>query len=79
MTAKERARLHGFWTHKKTGQRIAISRVTLYGEAHARKVNSLGHEVTKGNYVGARSEGRLCEKYDLGNGQEINLYRCVIT
>ncbi|MBJ8078476.1 MULTISPECIES: hypothetical protein [Bacillus cereus group] len=45
MTAKERARLHGFWTHKKTGQRIAISRVTLYGEAHARKVNSLGHEV----------------------------------
>ncbi|PFW86546.1 hypothetical protein COL32_30415 [Bacillus pseudomycoides] len=45
MTAKERARLHGFWTHKETGQRIAISRVTLYGEAHARKVNSLGHEV----------------------------------
>ncbi|MBO1628215.1 hypothetical protein CN288_19125 [Bacillus sp. AFS023182] len=45
MTAKERARLHGFWTHKKTGKRIAISRVTLYGEVHARKVDSLGHEV----------------------------------
>lgn len=45
MTAKERARLHGFWTHKKTGQRIAISRVTLYGEAHTRKVDSLGYEV----------------------------------
>ncbi|PEB52474.1 hypothetical protein COO03_11875 [Bacillus sp. AFS098217] len=45
MTAKERARLHGFWTHKQTGERIAVSRVTMYGEAHARTVDSLGHEV----------------------------------
>ncbi|PFW57862.1 hypothetical protein [Bacillus sp. AFS075034] len=44
MTAKERARLHGFWTHKQTGERIAVSRVTMYGEAHARTVDSLGHE-----------------------------------
>ncbi|MCI0767379.1 hypothetical protein [Bacillus sp. TL12] len=45
MTHKERAQLHGFWTHKRTGQYIAVTRVTMYSEVYARKVNSLGHEV----------------------------------
>ncbi|MDC2867520.1 hypothetical protein [Bacillus sp. BP-3] len=45
MTPKERATLRGFWTNKQTGEHIAVTRVTMYGEAHARKVDSLGHEV----------------------------------
>lgn len=62
MTAKERARLHGFWTHKKTGQRIAISCVTLYGEAHSRKVNSLGHEVGPKEIMLVRDLKKDCVK-----------------
>ncbi|PHE36635.1 hypothetical protein COF51_22495 [Bacillus pseudomycoides] len=45
MTVKEKARLRGFWIHKQTGQHIAVTRVTMYSEVHARKVDSLGHEV----------------------------------
>lgn len=45
MTTNEILRLHGFWTHKQTKECIAVSRITMYGEAHARKVDSLGHEV----------------------------------
>lgn len=45
MTHKERAQLHGFWTHKQTGQHIAVTRVTMYSEVHVRTVDSLGHEV----------------------------------
>ncbi|CAI8880962.1 Integrase [Bacillus sp. IT-79MI2] len=45
MTAKERARFRGFWTHKQTGEHIAITRVTISGEVYGNRVNSLGHEV----------------------------------
>lgn len=44
MTAKERAVLRGFWTHKQTGEHIAITRVTMSGEVYGNRVNSLGHE-----------------------------------
>lgn len=45
MTTKERARLRGFWTHKGTGECIAITRVTVTGEVYGNRVNSMGHEV----------------------------------
>ncbi|WP_242224524.1 hypothetical protein [Bacillus cereus group sp. BfR-BA-01380] len=45
MTPKERATLRGFWTNKKTGEYIAVTRVTSFSEVHARKVDSLGNEV----------------------------------
>ncbi|MBY0597717.1 hypothetical protein [Bacillus bingmayongensis] len=44
MTAKERARLRGFWTHKGTGEYIAITRVTVTGEVYFYKVNYTGHK-----------------------------------
>lgn len=44
MTTKERAQLRGFWTHKQTGKHIAVTRVTMYSEVHARPVNSEGHK-----------------------------------
>ncbi|QWI52490.1 hypothetical protein [Bacillus mycoides] len=44
MTSKERAILRGFWTHKQTGEHIAITRVTMASEVYFYKVDSLGHE-----------------------------------
>ena len=44
MTEKERAQIRGFWTHKQTGQHIAVTRVTSFSEVHTKKVNCLGHE-----------------------------------
>ncbi|MBJ8054905.1 hypothetical protein JDS87_23880 [Bacillus cereus] len=45
MTTKEKTKLRGFWTHKQTGEHIAVTRVTMASEVYFYKVNSLGHEV----------------------------------
>lgn len=45
MTTNESLRLHGFWTHKRTKECIAVKRITMFGEAHARKVDSNRNEV----------------------------------
>lgn len=45
MTTNEILRLHGFWTHKRTGERVSISIVTKFSEAYVSKVDALGNPV----------------------------------
>ena len=44
MTRKERDQLHGFWTHKQTGEYIAVTRVTVTSEVYFYKTNYTGHK-----------------------------------
>ncbi|PGX01638.1 hypothetical protein COE40_18900 [Bacillus cereus] len=63
MTTKERARLRGFWTHKQTGEHIAITRVTMSGEVYGNRVNSLGREAGPQEIMLIRD---LKEEYEKG-------------
>lgn len=45
MTTNKILRLHGFWTHKRTGERVSVSIVTKFGEVYVSKVDALGNPV----------------------------------
>ncbi|MEI4803966.1 hypothetical protein WAZ07_22640 [Bacillus sp. FJAT-51639] len=45
MTMKEKAQLRGFWTHKLTGEHIAITRVIDFSTVYISKVDLLGNEL----------------------------------
>ncbi|PEI42557.1 hypothetical protein CN620_08870 [Bacillus pseudomycoides] len=47
MTTKERAQLHGFWTHKRTGKHIVIYHTTEEGKTLARHVGKDTKPVNK--------------------------------
>ncbi|PEA54070.1 hypothetical protein CON64_14545 [Bacillus pseudomycoides] len=45
MTMKEKAQLRGFWTHKQTGEHIAITRVINFSTVYISKLDLLGNEL----------------------------------
>lgn len=51
MTTKERARLHGFWTHKQTGEHIVVNRVTMQSEVYARQVDKDRKPINKVRFI----------------------------